>query len=83
MVLVTHDMAVIRDACDRVLVLDHGRVVEHGTVNHVFAAPHTEATLALLRPLRQRWAASADGASVARAPHTHPQDRSERTYAHA
>ena len=61
-VLVTHDMAVIRDACDRVLVLDHGRVVEHGTVNHVFAAPLAEATLALLRPLRQRWAASADGA---------------------
>ena len=82
-VLVTHDMAVIRDACDRVLVLDHGRVVEHGTVHHVFAAPQAEATLALLRPLRQRWAASADGASVARAPHTHPQDRSERTYAHA
>ena len=82
-VLVTHDMAVIRDACDRVLVLDHGRVVEHGTVNHVFASPHAEATLALLRPLRQRWAASADGASVAWATHTHPQDRSKRTYAHA
>ncbi|WP_425272452.1 methionine ABC transporter ATP-binding protein [Ralstonia insidiosa] len=82
-VLVTHDMAVIRDACDRVLVLDHGRVVEHGTVNHVFTAPQAEATLALLRPLRQRWAASADSASVARATHTHPQDRSERTYAHA
>lgn len=53
-VLVTHDMAVIRDACDRVLVLDQGRIAEHGTVDQVFADPHADATLALLRPLRQR-----------------------------
>lgn len=53
-VLITHDMAVIREACDRVLVLDHGRVIEHGPVWQVFARPQAEATIALLRPLRQR-----------------------------
>ncbi|WP_059412230.1 methionine ABC transporter ATP-binding protein [Cupriavidus basilensis] len=51
-VLITHDMAVIRQACDRVLVLDHGHVVELGTVEQVFAQPRAAATLALLRPLR-------------------------------
>ncbi|GAB7542465.1 methionine ABC transporter ATP-binding protein [Cupriavidus sp. 8B] len=51
-VLITHDMAVIRQACDRVLVLDQGRVVELGTVWQVFAEPQAAATLALLRPLR-------------------------------
>ncbi|WP_454724729.1 MULTISPECIES: methionine ABC transporter ATP-binding protein [Cupriavidus] len=51
-VLITHDMGVIRQACDRVLVLDHGHVVELGTVEQVFAQPRAAATLALLRPLR-------------------------------
>ena len=51
-VLITHDMSVIRQACDRVLVLDHGRVVEQGAVRQVFLAPRADATLALLRPLR-------------------------------
>ena len=52
-VLITHDMAVIREICHRVLVLDQGRVVEHGDVWRVFGAPHADATRALLRPLRQ------------------------------
>nr|WP_217446939.1 ATP-binding cassette domain-containing protein [Cupriavidus basilensis] len=51
-VLITHDMAVIRQACDRVLVLDQGRAVELGTAWQVFAEPQAAATLALLRPLR-------------------------------
>ncbi len=53
-VLITHDMAVIREACERVLVLDQGRIVEQGPVWQVFAEPRAEATVALLRPLRQR-----------------------------
>ncbi len=53
-VLITHDMAVIREACERVLVLDHGRVIEYGPVWQVFAEPRAEATIALLRPLRHR-----------------------------
>ncbi|WP_456281903.1 methionine ABC transporter ATP-binding protein [Cupriavidus sp. JZ107] len=53
-VLITHDMAVIHEACERVLVLDHGRIVEQGPVWQVFAEPRAEATVALLRPLRRR-----------------------------
>ncbi|KAF1042619.1 methionine ABC transporter ATP-binding protein [Xylophilus sp.] len=51
-VLITHDMAVIREVCDRVLVLDGGRLQEIGEVWRVFGAPQAEATRALLRPLQ-------------------------------
>ena len=51
-VLITHDMAVIRDVCDRVLVIDQGQIAELGEVWQVFGAPKAEATRALLRPLQ-------------------------------
>lgn len=48
-VLITHEMAVIRQVCDRVAVLEKGRVVELGDVWQVFGAPQADATRALLR----------------------------------
>ncbi|MDR1463255.1 MAG: methionine ABC transporter ATP-binding protein, partial [Azoarcus sp.] len=38
-VLITHEMNVIRTLCDRVAVLDEGRVVEAGEVAEVFLQP--------------------------------------------
>lgn len=52
-VLITHDMAVIRAICDRVLVLNQGQVQEIGEVWRVFGAPQAAATQALLQPLQQ------------------------------
>ncbi|MBF5003775.1 methionine ABC transporter ATP-binding protein [Diaphorobacter caeni] len=52
-VLITHDMAVIRAICDRVMVLDQGSVQEVGDVWKVFGAPGSHASRALLSPLRQ------------------------------
>ncbi len=51
-VLITHDMAVIRAICDRVLVLDAGRRQELGEVWRVFGDPQSDAARALLRPLQ-------------------------------
>ncbi len=51
-VLITHDMAVIREVCHKVLVLDGGRKVEEGEVWRVFGNPQADATRALLRPLQ-------------------------------
>lgn len=51
-VLITHDMAVIREVCHKVLVLDGGRKVEHSEVWRVFGNPQADATRALLRPLQ-------------------------------
>lgn len=47
-ILITHEMEVVRAICDHVAVLDHGRLVEFGPVDTVFAASREQATLALL-----------------------------------
>lgn len=44
LVLVAHDLAVVRRACTRVVVLDQGRVVESGPVDQVFRAPRSVVT---------------------------------------
>lgn len=41
-VVITHEMAVIREICTKVAVLDQGRLVEQGTVQELFRAPKTE-----------------------------------------
>ncbi|MFW9079026.1 methionine ABC transporter ATP-binding protein [Pseudomonas sp. P2757] len=51
-VLITHEMAVIREICDRVVVLEHGRVVEQGPVWEVFGNPQHAVSQTLLAPLQ-------------------------------
>ena len=51
-ILITHEMAVIRDICDRVVVLEHGHVVEQGPVWEVFGNPQHEVSKTLLAPLQ-------------------------------
>lgn len=48
-VMVTHQMHVVRAVCGRVAVLDQGRVAELGTVSQVFDAPRTEAARRLVK----------------------------------
>ena len=43
-VLITHEMDVVRRVCDRVAVLDAGRIVEQGTVADVFLHPRHPTT---------------------------------------
>lgn len=43
-VLITHEMDVIRTICDRVAVIDGGRIVEQGPVTDVFLHPQHETT---------------------------------------
>ena len=38
-VVITHEMAVVKEICNRVAVMDHGKVVEEGSVFSVFATP--------------------------------------------
>jgi D-methionine transport system ATP-binding protein len=47
-VLITHQMEVIKGICGEVAVLDAGRIAEQGTVDAVFSAPRTEAARELI-----------------------------------
>ena len=46
--LITHDFGVVADVADRVVVLRHGRVVEHGTVEDVLRRPREAYTRELI-----------------------------------
>ena len=43
-VMITHQMEVVRDACDRVAVLENGKGVEEGMVSDIFASPKSAVT---------------------------------------
>src|SRR5687768_9315663 len=47
MLFITHDLRVAAQVWDRVAVMQHGRVVEHGPAREVFLAPRHEYTRAL------------------------------------
>jgi len=47
-VLITHEMQVIREICDQVVVIDQGEIVESGQVWSVFAHPEQAITQELL-----------------------------------
>lgn len=42
--LITHEMNVIRSICNRVAVMENGRVIEEGTVYDIFANPQARTT---------------------------------------
>ncbi|MGN8875685.1 methionine ABC transporter ATP-binding protein [Pseudoflavonifractor sp. HCP28S3_F10] len=49
-VIITHEMAVVEEICSHVAILDHGRVMETGSVEEVFSNPRTEAGRKLVYP---------------------------------
>ena len=49
-VVITHEMAVVEEICTHVAILDHGHMVETGTVEEVFSNPKTEAGRKLVFP---------------------------------
>jgi oligopeptide transport system ATP-binding protein len=50
-VLITHDLGVVADMCDRVIVMYAGKVVETGTIREIFKHPKHPYTQGLLRSL--------------------------------
>ena len=43
-VIITHQMSVIKSICDRTAVLEHGKLIEEGTVLEVFSDPKSPVT---------------------------------------
>lgn len=79
--LITHEMDVVKRICDRVAVISHGELIEHDTVSEVFSHPKT--------PLAQQFIQStlhldipddyADRLSTEASPHNVPLLRLEFT----
>ena len=49
-IVITHQMSVVQEICNRVAILEHGAVVEEGEVSEVFSHPRAAATKALVFP---------------------------------
>jgi len=54
MIIVTHDLGVVADSCDRVLVMYAGQVVESGRVDQILSAPRHPYTRGLLDSMPNR-----------------------------
>jgi peptide/nickel transport system ATP-binding protein len=51
MILISHDMGLIAENCDRVAVMYAGRIVESGTVEQIFEAPSHPYTMGLINAI--------------------------------
>ena len=49
-IIITHEMAVVEAICTHVAILEHGSMVETGTVEEVFSNPRSEAGRKLVFP---------------------------------
>ncbi|WP_426440483.1 amino acid ABC transporter ATP-binding protein [Bradyrhizobium genosp. P] len=54
MLIVTHEMAFAEEVADRIVVMDHGTIVDEGPPAELIANSRHPRTLALLRPKRDR-----------------------------
>ena len=50
-ILITHDLGVVAEVCEKVLVIYAGNLVEYGTVDQIFSDPKHPYTLGLLESL--------------------------------
>lgn len=49
MIIITHDMSVVAENCDRLVVMYAGKIVEYGRTQTIFASPYHPYTLGLQR----------------------------------
>jgi len=47
-VIITHQMSVITEICNKVAIIENGKLVEEGSVEEIFAAPSTDAARELI-----------------------------------
>ncbi len=79
-ILITHDMGVVADMADRVLVMKEGRIVESGTADEVFNRPIDPYTQGLLNSIpRLEDAGAEDRGRLAEIPGMVPSLKEEMT----
>lgn len=53
-ILITHEMSVIKEICDRVSIMENGEVVETGTVGDIFSNPQKKMTVDFIETASNR-----------------------------
>ncbi len=71
-VMITHEMQVVKQICDRVAVMNYGKVVEEGDVAKIFLAPQHETTKALIGNVMARDLPESIRQRIREARHAHP-----------
>ena len=64
MLIVTHEMGFAREAANRIMFIDRGKLVEEAVPEHFFAAPRTEQA----RQFLARYAGTSSGSTLSRMP---------------
>ncbi len=52
--MITHQMEVVKEICNKVAIMSDGRIVEQGGVHHIFAEPKNEITKELISYVHQQ-----------------------------
>ena len=63
-VVITHEMRVIDEICDRVAVIDHSHIAESGSVSQIFANPQSEIARELILPGSKEKAKGGSGEKI-------------------
>ena len=50
--MITHDLGVVSETCDRVAVMYAGKIVEYADIEHIFTSPKHPYTIGLLQSLQ-------------------------------
>ena len=61
MLLITHDLAVVWEVCDRIYVMKNSRVVERGAIEPIFEQPAHDYTRSLLRAVPRLYGSEDSG----------------------
>lgn len=74
LVLITHDLHLVRRFADRAVVMERGHLVEQGAVADLFAAPQHPYTRKLLSSTPRRQVVEVDASAAPQPPVLHTQD---------
>ena len=47
-IFITHDLGIAKNFCNRLLVMNHGKIIEEGDSSTIFSSPKNDITKALI-----------------------------------
>ncbi|MDO5755120.1 MAG: ATP-binding cassette domain-containing protein [Tissierellia bacterium] len=60
-IMITHQMEVAKDICDRIAVMENGKIVEENTVEELFQNPKNPITISFIESLKEQRDVKLDG----------------------